>query len=103
TVTSNGVTSANFAATVVQRKAGIITQDGSGTGLAVAQNFISTTQLDVDRFTTGSVSGVSISPAKPGQVLILWATGLGPVAGGDNTASPGFDFAANGVDVQVIV
>jgi hypothetical protein len=36
-------------------------------------------------------------------VLIAWATGMGPVTGGDNVASPGFDFSANGVNVQVIV
>jgi hypothetical protein len=88
---------------VVQRKPGLITRDGSGSGLAVVQNYISAAQLDVDSFTTGTVSGITISPAKPGQVLVAWATGLGPVAGGDNTASPGFNFAANGVNVQVIV
>src|SRR6185369_5193156 len=92
-----------FSVTVVQRKIGLITQDSTGSGLAVVQNFISATQLDVDRFTTGSISGITISPAKPGQVLIAWATGMGPVSGGDNVSSPGFNFAANGVNVQVIV
>jgi hypothetical protein len=81
----------------------VISQDSSGSGLAVIQNYISATELDVDRFTTGAVSGVTISPAKPGQPLIAWATGLGPVTGGDNTASAGFNFEANGVNVQVIV
>jgi len=36
-------------------------------------------------------------------VLIAWAVGMGPVTGGDNVASPGFDFTKNGVNVQVIV
>ncbi len=103
TVTNGSSTSAPFASTVVQRKIGLITQDSTGTGLAVVQNYISAAQLDVDRFTTGTISGITISPAKPGQVLIAWATGMGPVTGGDNTASPGFNFAANGVDVKVIV
>lgn len=103
TVTNNGTTSAAFAASVVQRKLTLITQDSSGSGLAVVQNYISATELDVNRFTTGSVNGIPISPAKPGQVLIAWGTGLGPVSGGDNTASPGFDFTKNGVNVQVIV
>jgi uncharacterized protein (TIGR03437 family) len=103
TVTNNGTASATFAATVVQRKARIITQDSTGTGLAVVQNFVSQTQLDVDRFTTQTISGITVSPSKPGQVLIAWLTGMGPVTGGDNTASPGFDFSANGVDVQVLV
>jgi len=103
TVTNNGSVSAAFPITVVQRKPGIITQDSSGSGLAVVQNFISQTQLDVDRFTTGAISGITISPAKPGQVLIAWLTGLGPVTGSENTASPGHDFLADNVDIQVIV
>lgn len=103
TVTINGVATAPFAATVVQRKPGLFTQDSSGSGLAVVQNFISGAQLDVNRFTTGTISGITISPARPGQTLIAWATGLGPVTTGDNTAAPLFNFAANGVNVQVIV
>jgi uncharacterized protein (TIGR03437 family) len=104
TVTNNGgSTSAPFPVTVVQRKIGLITQDSSGSGLAVIQNYISATELDIDRFTVGSVSGATISPARPGQTLIAWATGMGPVTTGDNTASPGFNFEANGVNVQVIV
>jgi uncharacterized protein (TIGR03437 family) len=103
TVTNSGAVSAPFTVSVVQRKPGVITQDSSGSGLAVIQNYVSATELDVDRFTTGAVGGVTISPAKAGQPLIAWATGLGPVTGGDNTASPGFNFEANGVNVQVIV
>ena len=103
TVTYNGTASAPFAATVVQRKLGLITADSSGTGLAVIQNFVSPSQLDIDRFTTFAASGFTFSPSKPGQVLIAWATGMGAVAGGDNAASPGFDFTKNGVDVKVIV
>jgi uncharacterized protein (TIGR03437 family) len=103
TVTNGSATSQPFSVTVVQRKLGLITQDSTGSGLAVVQNYISATQLDVNRFTTGSISGTTISPAKPGQVLIAWATGMGPVSGGDNTASPGFNFAESGVNVQVIV
>jgi uncharacterized protein (TIGR03437 family) len=104
TVTNNnGAVSAPFVVTVVQRKPGLITQDSSGTGLVVDQNYISASELDVDRFTTGTVGGVTISPAKPGQALVAWATGLGPVTGGDNIASAGFNFEANGVNVQVIV
>ena len=103
TVTYNNVASAAFTVQVVQRKIGLITADGSGSGLAVIQNFISQSQLDIDRLTTFSANGYTFSPSKPGQVLIAWAVGMGPVSGGDNTASPGFDFSANGVNVQVIV
>ena len=100
---TNGTVSPPFAVQVVQRKLGLITADSSGSGLAVIQNFISASRLDIDRFTTFSASGFTFSPSRPGQVLIAWATGMGPVSGGDNTASPGFDFAANGVTVRVIV
>ena len=104
TVTNNGVTSPPFSVTVVARKPEIITQDATGNGLAVVQNFISASQLDVNRFTTGSVNGVTISPAHLGQTLVLWVDGTGAVPGGtDNTASPGYDFTKNGVTVQVIL
>ena len=103
TVTYNGAASGPFSATVVARKLGLITADSSGTGLAVIQNYISAAQLDIDRFTTFSSGGYTFSPSKPSQVLIAWATGMGAVTGGDNTASPGFDFTKNGVNVQVIV
>ena len=102
TVTYNGTASAGFATQVVQRKVGLITADGSGSGLAVVQNFISATQLDIDRFTTFAASGFTFSPSRPGQTLIAWAVGMGPVTSGDNTASPGFDFSKS-VDVKVIV
>jgi uncharacterized protein (TIGR03437 family) len=100
---TNGTASAPLAVPVVQRKVGLITADGSGTGLSVIQNYISASQLDIDRFTSFSSGGYTFSPSKPGQVLIAWATGMGPVTGGDNIASPGFDFNANGVNVKVIV
>ncbi|SPF47355.1 conserved exported hypothetical protein [Candidatus Sulfopaludibacter sp. SbA4] len=104
TVTNNGAVSAPFAVTVVPSRFGMFTRSGDGTGLAIAQNFISASQQDYNSFTTGVLStGYTISPAKPGQTLIAWGTGMGPVTGGDNGPSPGFNFAANGVNVQVIV
>ena len=103
TVTANGATSAPFAATVVQRKAELFTGDASGSGLVLAQNVVTATQYDINRFTTGTVGGFTISPAHPGQTMVAYATGLGPVSGGDNVASSGFDFTQNGVTVQVIV
>lgn len=102
-VTYNGMTGVLPGVRVVPRKPGLITADGSGSGLAVVQNYISATRLDIDRLTTFSAGGFTFSPSRPGQVVIAWATGLGPVSGSDSTASPGFDFSANGVDVQAIV
>ena len=103
TVTNGTSVSAPFPVSVVQRKIGLLTQSTDGSGLATVQNYISPSQLDIDRFTAGSVGGYTISPAKPGQILIAWATGMGPVPGGDNTPSAGYDFAANGVTVKVLV
>jgi uncharacterized protein (TIGR03437 family) len=96
TVTTSNGTSAVFATQVVARKPGIITQDSTGNGLAVVQNFVSATQLDVDRFTTQTLSGITVSPSKPGQVLIAWMTGMGALpSGADNTASAAVDFLAS--------
>ena len=99
TVTYNSTTSAAFSSQVVVSKPGIFTQDGTGSGLAVVQNIVSATQYDINRLTTGTVNGYTISPAKPGQTLVLWTTGLGPVPFADNIAPPAFTYS----NVQVIV
>jgi uncharacterized protein (TIGR03437 family) len=109
TVTNGSAVSAAVATTVVASKPALFTQDQTGTGLAVVQNYISQTQVDLNRLTTGSFNGVTISPAKPGQTLIAWGTGLGGYAAGDNVASPVHDFSTaepitaivNGVSIPV--
>jgi len=105
TVTYGSNTSSSFPVAVVASKPALLTQDSTGSGLAVAQNIISATEYDLNRLTTGSLNGTVYSPAKPGQTLVAYATGLGPVPGGtgDNTASPGYDFTKNGVTVNVLV
>jgi len=90
-------------AQVVQRKFSLFTQDSTGTGLAVTQNVVSATEYDLNRLTSGSVNGVPISPAHPGQYMVAYGTGLGPLVGGDNSASPVYDFSTNGVTITVIV
>ena len=100
TVTYNSVASAPFSVTVVATSPGIFTQDTSGSGLGVVQNIISATQYDVDRLTTGTVGGYTVSPAKPGQTIIVWATGLGAVPYADNIVPPQ---AFNYPSVQVII
>ena len=92
---TNGTVSSPFFVQVVASKVGLFTQDFSGTGLAVVQNYISQSEVDVNRLTTGAFNGVPISPAKPGQTLIAWGTGLGPYAAGDNTANPVHDFSTS--------
>ncbi len=104
TVVTPSGTSASVNVTVVATKPELITQDSSGSGLVVVQNYVSATELDVNRFTTGVIAGgITISPAHPGQTEIAWLTGMGGVTTGDNNACPGYNFAANGVSVQVIV
>jgi uncharacterized protein (TIGR03437 family) len=106
TVTNSGVMSAPFVATVVAAKPALITQDSSGEGLVVAQNYVSSAELDVNRFTTGSADGATISPAHPDQTLIAYLTGLGPISGPDNQpapADPADNFLSSGATVQVYV
>jgi uncharacterized protein (TIGR03437 family) len=100
---TNGSVSAPFASQVVQRKPALFTQDSTGGGLASVQNYIAPGVVDLNSFTTGTGKGATISPAKPGQILLAYGTGLGPLVGGDNAASPAYDFNANGVNVRAIV
>jgi fibronectin-binding autotransporter adhesin len=102
TVTNGTAVSGAFTASVVANKVGLFTQDSTGTGLASVQNYISASVVDLNRLTTGTVSGITISPAKPGQPVIAYGTGLGGYAAGDNTASPVFDFRA-GHNIQAVV
>ncbi|MBV8818964.1 MAG: hypothetical protein JO022_11450, partial [Acidobacteriaceae bacterium] len=74
TVTSGGATSAPSAISVAASHPRLFTQNSAGTGLAVVQNYISASEVDVNRFTTDTVNGSYISPAHPGQTLIAWVT-----------------------------
>ncbi len=100
---TNGSASAPVATVVKQRKFSLFTQDSSGSGLGSVQNYISSGVVDLNSFTTGTGKSTTISPAHPGQYVIAWGTGMGPLVGGDNSASPAFDFSANGVKVNAIV
>ena len=99
---TNGTVSAPVVAQVVANKIGLFTQDSTGSGLASVQNYISQTVVDLNRLTTGAVSGVTISPAHPGQAVIAYGTGLGAYAAGDNSASPAFDFRSTETIVAVV-
>jgi uncharacterized protein (TIGR03437 family) len=71
-VTYNGQTSATFAIGTVQSNLGIFTVNSQGSGPAIV--------------TYADYSLVSrTKAANPGQTLILWATGLGPVTGNETT------------------
>ena len=52
--------------------------------------------VDLNRLTTGSVSGITISPAKPGQPVIAYGTGPRSLRWpATTTASPVFDFRSS--------
>src|SRR5579859_3559205 len=75
TVTYNGDTSAPADFTIVRSNLSVYTwpQDGNGPGIA-----------------TDALTGALItiqSPARPGQELVVWADGLGPISG-DETQPP---------------
>lgn len=107
TVANGGQTSSGVVVKVVAIKPGLVTRDSSGSGLAVIQNYNTTTSAyDIDSFTTGSVGGSTISPGHPNQIMIAWLTGMGAVPFADNTApnnSQGYDFTKNGVTVLAYV
>jgi uncharacterized protein (TIGR03437 family) len=63
---------------VVRSAVGVFTRNQAGTGPVSAHNFVSQTLLTLNSL---------VSSATPGQTVILWGTGLGPVTG-DETAGP---------------
>ncbi len=74
TVTYNGATSSSHAITVVPSSVGMFTLNQAGTGPAV--------------ITDANYNVITISnSAKPGQPLIIWGTGVGPITG-DDAATP---------------
>lgn len=101
TVTFNGSTSAAFKTTVVARKFQVLSQAGSGSGRTLAQNVVSSSQYDINSYTTSA----SRSPGKPSEFLIAAGTGLGAAVGYDASAPPnGLDFiATQNLDVKAIV
>jgi uncharacterized protein (TIGR03437 family) len=107
TVTNNGTASAPVQATVVARKFQLMTQPSNGSGRALLQNAVSSTQYDLNGFTSGPVTGAAFSrsPGKPSEFLIAWGTGLGAATGFDATApSGGYDFIAQqNLDVKAVV
>jgi uncharacterized protein (TIGR03437 family) len=77
TVTYNGLTSQPADITVARTSFGVFFQRVNGKDLAIAQNVKTATDYPLN---------LPDTPAKPGQIVIFWGTGLGPIAGADNTA-----------------
>ena len=102
-VTNGSNASAAFLAQVVANKVGLFTQDSTGGGLTSLQNYISAAVVDLNRLTTGSISGVTISPAHPGQAVIAYGTGLGPLAAGDNSTAGAYHDFSTSMTIKAIV
>ncbi len=93
TVSYNGATSASFIATVVARNFGLISLAGSGTGPAVIQNYAASGAVTVNQFG---------APARPGQTLVLYGIGLGPITAPDNNP-PGLQDLKGTANVRVLI
>jgi uncharacterized protein (TIGR03437 family) len=78
TLNYNNLTSNPVVVKVVRSAFGMFTLNQGGRGPAVLQNFVSATQQPVNTV---------FNSATPGQSVILWGTGLGPVTG-DESAGP---------------
>lgn len=72
TVTTGGGTSAPFAATIVTYGPAFFTWPGNQ-AVATRQDFTFAAK-------SGTISGVTTMPAKPGDTIILWGTGFGPTS-----------------------
>lgn len=92
-ITVSGRAGQPFRTSVVDRAYGMVTLNSVGKGPVVIQSALSATELQVNQFT---------APARPGQVMILWGTGLGPVRVPDNNAPGAQDFRGE-VTVRVLV
>ncbi|MEK7405972.1 MAG: hypothetical protein AAB225_12760 [Acidobacteriota bacterium] len=91
-------TSAPRRVRVVERNFGFATQAQNGAGPAQATYG----GLDLNRFATGTLGQWSVRPAKPGDAMVLWGTGLGPDPSSDlNGVSSGDQTAAGQVRVVV--
>jgi len=96
TVLANGRTSAQAAVLINPTSFGTFFQVVEGNNLAIAQNVASATDYPLN---------LPSSPAKPGQIVILWGTGLGPISGADNVApgSNAFDMRGAPSNLQVAI
>jgi len=91
TLTYNAKPSSPVTIQVVRANFGIFARDMAGTGPAVVQNYVSQASMPFNS---------PIQAAQPGQVMVLWGTGLGPV-NVDETNPPGA--VDPGTDVEVWV
>ena len=79
-VTYNNVKSNPLPVQVVNTSVGIFAANSGGNGPGILQNYIAADQQPIN-----SPAG----PARPGQVITLWGTGLGPVPADNVAPTPG--------------
>ena len=105
TVTYNGQTSAAQNVTVVARSFGIATSNSGGTGPAQATIGNVNNGISLVRMTGGSVNfggyTWTLSPAHPGDELVLWGTGGGADPMNDTGGTSGDQTAAGNFSVSV--
>jgi len=94
TVGYNGITSQPAMVRVVKTSAGIFFQSVNGSEMAIAQNYNGPTDYPLNQ---------PAAPAKPGQIVVLWGTGMGPIAGADNVAPGTAAGDMSGVPVSIAV
>jgi uncharacterized protein (TIGR03437 family) len=97
-VTYGGQTSAPRRVKVVERNFGYATQAQNGAGPAQATYG----GLDLNRFTTGTLGQWSTRPAKAGDAMVLWGTGVGADSSSDLNGGSSGDQTAS-AQVRVIV
>ncbi len=91
TVTVNGRASAPVTVQVVGSSLGLFTANQNGMGPGVFTNFNSQTDQPANS---------PLRPARPGQLVIAWGTGLGPITAPDNQSPPAGTLPAS-VDILV--
>jgi uncharacterized protein (TIGR03437 family) len=97
-VTYNNQTSAASRINVVERNFGFATQAQNGQGPAQATYGAA----DLNRFATGTLGQYSTRPAKIGDVVVLWGTGLGADNASDvNGGTSGDQTVAGNVSVVI--
>jgi uncharacterized protein (TIGR03437 family) len=82
TVTYSGMTSAPAPITVTPNNLGIFTVDSSGRGPGIV-TFADYSLVSAEKANNCGGPNTVCGAANPGDTLILWATGLGPVNGSD--------------------
>jgi uncharacterized protein (TIGR03437 family) len=88
TVTYNGRTSASYTISVVPSRLGIFTSNQKNSGPAAAQHGADSTPVLLTK------------AVQPGETIVLYGTGLGPISGPDNVA-PGQVSVGSNVTVNI--